>query len=211
MYKSQKNFQKKTAQTSQWDHKSENLFWDKLYREGESCGGNFAWDCRTVTVHCTTVPLCILLLLEHDVVQSRWVLQSSLQSGLCPSVALRKMSKEEILTLPSLKAGNSLYWESLLFWSRAEVKTNGTISPMKPLPPWAPPEPHQGCPSIMLLAASLGQPCHLPHWGWGHHHKCSACCDAASSLPGLLLGGCMAPRERRCGAPVFSGQHPPPS
>lgn len=72
--------------------------------------------------------------LDHDMVQGRCVLQSSLQPRLCLSVALRKMSMGEVLTLPTPVAGNSLYCELLLFWSRAEVQTNGTINPTKPLP-----------------------------------------------------------------------------
>lgn len=199
MYKSQKIFQKKTAQNSQWDHKSENLIWDKLFREGEMC---------ELCMRLQGLSCCLL---DHDMAQGRCVLQSSLQPRLCLSAALREMSMEEVLTLPSLVAGNSLYWELLLFWSRAEVKINGTINPMKPLPPWAAPESHKECSSIIFLTASLGQPCHQPHWGWGHHHKCSACCDMASSLPGLLPGPCVAPRERGCGAAVFSWEHPSPS
>lgn len=64
----------------------------------------------------------------------------SLQPRLCLSVVLREMSMEEVMTLTTPVAGNSLQWELLLFWSRAEVKINGTINPLKPLPPWTPPE-----------------------------------------------------------------------
>lgn len=95
---------------------------------------------------------------------------SSLQPRLCLPVALREKPMEEVLTLLTLEAGNNLYWELLLFWSRAEVKINGKSTPQSPCLP--------GSPTKITLRMSIHNlPCHQLLCGWGH---------TTNSLPALM-------------------------